>query len=117
VASTVDARAEAHRSRQLAPHLHRRRRIATREHDCELFELVGQLGLTRWIHVADLEQLDACAPMRFVERDCLQQTGAQGGAQHALLGHERIDDSKRRAGDAGACQVRRRPRTGWASPR
>ena len=57
----VDPRTEAHRRGDLAPHLHRRRGVATGEHDGELLVLVGQLAIAGRVDVADLEQADAGA--------------------------------------------------------
>ena len=67
--------------------------------------------------LADLEQGHALGAVRLVVGDRLEQPRPQRGAQHRLLGRQRVGDGDRRRRQAGPLEVARAPGTAAAWPR
>ena len=82
--------------------------VAPGEHRAEALALVGEVGVGRRRPVegvADLEEADAVVAVRPVVGDRADQTGQQRGAQHRLLGHERVGDRDAVVGQAAGGQL------------
>ena len=105
VASMVDC-AEAHRRGHLSPHAHRRHRVLTGKCDCRAVRTRRAIRHRR----ADTHARSRTAQQLGRRCDSLnaiafRRPWAKRGAQHALLGDQRVDDSQRRTGEPGSCQV------------